>query len=227
VSVRIVTPPSSEPVTLAEAKAHLRLEESRDDAYVSACITAARQYIEQVCWRALLQQTWRLECGAFRGADKREQIPSYVGGVQYGSGLATSYPIDASRFEPFIELPRGHLADVPNIAVTYLDAAGVVQTLAPAAYVVESFDNRPGRLWLNRAGGYSWPDTLDRFDAVRVTYTVGWASAAQVPAPLRQSVLLLVSQMYEFRTPQVTGAVVSTLEFAIDALTAPYRMVRL
>lgn len=221
---RLVTPPSSEPVTLADAKAHLRLEETRDDAYVQACITAARQHIEQVCWRGLLLQTWRLERGSFRGNDKREQIPSYVG-AQYSAGLA--YPLESSRFEPFLDLERGHLADAPNVAVTYLDTAGAVQTLAPATYVVESFDSRPGRLWLNVAGGYSWPDTLDRFDAVRVQYTVGWATAGQVPGPLKQAVLLLVSQMYEYRTPQVTGTIVSSLEFAIDALTAPYRMVRL
>ena len=50
-------------------------------------------------------------------------------------------------------------------------------------------------------------------------------SVANVPAPIKQAILLLISQMYEHRTPEVTGAVVSPVVFAVDALLAPYRMV--
>ena len=36
----------TEPITLDEAKAHLRVEFADDDAYISALITAAREYAE-------------------------------------------------------------------------------------------------------------------------------------------------------------------------------------
>ena len=36
----------TEPIALEEAKAHLRVEFSDDDAYISALITAAREYVE-------------------------------------------------------------------------------------------------------------------------------------------------------------------------------------
>jgi uncharacterized phiE125 gp8 family phage protein len=52
--VRLVTGPAEEPVTLTQAKSHLRLDTSLDDAYVASLIVAARQYIERVCWRGVV-----------------------------------------------------------------------------------------------------------------------------------------------------------------------------
>lgn len=220
-TLRVVTPPSAEPVTLAEAKEHLRLEETRDDVYVQAIITAARQHIEKVCWRALVSQRLELAQSSFRGSDLLEQLPDYV------AAQPQPYSTVGNRFTPYIELPGGHLASTPNVTVTYLDELGATQTLSPAAYLTESDDTRLGRLWLNSAGGYAWPSTLRRFDAVRVQYTVGWATPSEVPGPLRQAVLLLVSQMYEYRTPEITGTISTMLAFTIDALTSPYRLTRL
>lgn len=58
--IELLTPPVSEPVTLAEVKAHLRVEQNADDSLLSALITAARLLVEQQTGRALLPQTWRL-----------------------------------------------------------------------------------------------------------------------------------------------------------------------
>jgi uncharacterized phiE125 gp8 family phage protein len=58
--LKILSPPEVEPVSLAEAKAHLRLDTSTDDAYVSALITAARERVELFLRRALVTQT--IEC---------------------------------------------------------------------------------------------------------------------------------------------------------------------
>lgn len=56
----LITPPAAEPVTLAEAKAHLRLDGTADDALVSTLIIAARLLCEMWTGRALLTQTWQL-----------------------------------------------------------------------------------------------------------------------------------------------------------------------
>ncbi len=58
----IQTPPSLEPVTLAEAKAHLRVGDAADDALITTLITAARQVAEQWLGRALISQTLRYLC---------------------------------------------------------------------------------------------------------------------------------------------------------------------
>lgn len=233
---RTVTPPTQEPVSLAEAKSHLRLEESRDDVYVQALIVAARQYIEKVCWRGLLFQKLELTLPGFRGADKLELPKTYgpgggdgLSGISAFGAYGSAAQFQGTRFQPFIELTGGHLATTPGVVISYLDENGVSQTLSPLAYVVEGQDNEEmcARVWLNTNGGYSWPNVLDRFDAVKIVYNIGWATRDLVPGPLKNSILLLVSQMYEYRTPQVTGTIATMLEFTINALTSPYRFVRL
>lgn len=187
--VRVVTAPAAEPVSLAEAKDHLRLEQAEDDAYVTTCVQAARQYIEEVCWRGVVTQTWEL--------------------------VLDGFPCDEEQ-----ELPGGNLGAITS--VTYTDADGATQTLASSVYEADTV-SVPGRILL--AYNESWPSTRSRWNSVRVRYTVGWG-VADVPAPIRQALLLLVAQMYEQRVPEVTGASIGKLEFAVDALLAPYRLVR-
>jgi uncharacterized phiE125 gp8 family phage protein len=57
-SLILTTPPALEPVSLAEAKAHLRISHTDDDAYISRIIIAARRQIEARLDTGLLQQSW-------------------------------------------------------------------------------------------------------------------------------------------------------------------------
>jgi len=56
----LTTPPSIEPVSLADAKAHLKIDTSDDDALITAMITAARARAEWHTGRALITQAWTL-----------------------------------------------------------------------------------------------------------------------------------------------------------------------
>lgn len=189
--IRVITPPAESPVSLTETKAHLRLEESGDDAYVTTLLEAARLYVEKTCERGLVLQTVELTTEALSGT---EALP----------------------------LPGGSLADVPQLVVQYLDPDGVLQTLdAAKCFTVSGGDARPARLHL--VPDNSWPAMADRPDALRAQYRVGWTNAAAVPGPLRHAVLLVVSQLYEHRTPEVTGTIATTLTLSLDALMAPYR----
>ncbi len=51
------TPPAIEPVSLAEAKAHLRLDTTAEDLLVATVITAARQHIEKALQISLISQS--------------------------------------------------------------------------------------------------------------------------------------------------------------------------
>src|SRR5262249_46164290 len=56
----LLTAPALEPVSLPEAKAFLRVDNSDDDDLITALITAARSHVELQTRRALITQSWRL-----------------------------------------------------------------------------------------------------------------------------------------------------------------------
>lgn len=186
---RVVVQPEAEPVTLAEAKAHLRLEEEVDDVMVERLIKVARMHVEKVCARGLVLQTVEV--------------------------VGPRFPVERMK------LPGGHLADSPNAVVKYLDADGIEQTVDVGSYYASSAENADkGPGFLYRSG--TWPTVSTRADAVRVRYQVGWATPADVPGPIKHAVLLALSQMYEHRTPEITGTIATELSFSFKALLYPF-----
>ena len=57
-SLQLVTPPAAEPLTLGEAKAHLKVDTTADDALIASLIVAARTRAEWLSHRALITQSW-------------------------------------------------------------------------------------------------------------------------------------------------------------------------
>jgi uncharacterized phiE125 gp8 family phage protein len=58
--LQLITPPASEPVTLEEAKTHLKVDTTDDDTLISALIVAARARAEWHTGRAFITQSWVL-----------------------------------------------------------------------------------------------------------------------------------------------------------------------
>jgi uncharacterized phiE125 gp8 family phage protein len=58
--LKVITKPTVEPVTLAEAKLHCRVDVNDDDALITSLITTARTYCETFTGRAFCQQTLQL-----------------------------------------------------------------------------------------------------------------------------------------------------------------------
>jgi len=52
--------PAEEPVSLAEAKAFLRIDDNAEDGLITTLIGAARLHVEGVTGRALIAQSWRI-----------------------------------------------------------------------------------------------------------------------------------------------------------------------
>jgi uncharacterized phiE125 gp8 family phage protein len=57
-ALELKTAPTHEPITLEEAKDHLRVDGTDDDALISDLITAARKRAEKFQRRAFITQTW-------------------------------------------------------------------------------------------------------------------------------------------------------------------------
>lgn len=206
VKLNLITAPLSEPVTLTEAKAHLRLETTLDDIYVTSLITAARMYTEGTTWRALINQVWELVMDGFPGCYPSLWVTP-----------STRYVTDRE-----IELPRGDISPVgADLTVKYDDNTGAEQTFASSNYIVDA--TPMARLVLKSTS--SWPLTNGEVKCVRIRFKVGFGDAASdVPLPIKQAILLLISQMYEHRTPEVTGTIISKVGFAVEALLERYRL---
>lgn len=64
-ALKLLIGPDIEPVTLEEAKLHLKVETDDDNDLIEALITAAREYCEGFQRRAYIVQTWELWLDAF------------------------------------------------------------------------------------------------------------------------------------------------------------------
>jgi len=65
-SLQLTAPPAIEPVTLDEAKAHLKLDTDADDALLGTLIAAARARAEWHAGRAFVTQSWVLWLDCWR-----------------------------------------------------------------------------------------------------------------------------------------------------------------
>jgi uncharacterized phiE125 gp8 family phage protein len=57
--IQVISPPASEPVSLSELKAHLRLNDDSEDALLIGFIKAAREFFERYTGRIVLPTTLR------------------------------------------------------------------------------------------------------------------------------------------------------------------------
>jgi len=94
--------PALEPVTLAEAKAFLRVDDGAEDALVATLITAARLNIESTTGRALLAQSWRVVLDCWPG-DRAVRLPVAplisLAAVTAYDEAGVAHPIAPSQFQ--------------------------------------------------------------------------------------------------------------------------------
>jgi len=60
-----LSPPGAEPITLAEARAHLRLDDGAEDELLAALVRTAREHLEHVTGLALIARSFRLYLDAW------------------------------------------------------------------------------------------------------------------------------------------------------------------
>lgn len=107
-------------------------------------------------------------------------------------------------------LPFGPVDEIVSIVV--VDEAGAETTLAPDAYRLIDEVVKPG------AGG-GWGGVPAQAE-VRIRYRAG---SDEIPAPIRQAVLLLIGQWFRHRSSVAADGPVGEMPFAVDALLSPFR----
>jgi uncharacterized phiE125 gp8 family phage protein len=117
-------------------------------------------------------------------------------------------------------LPKPPLQSVET--VTYVDTAGVTQTLDTATYVVETAP-LPGHLRL--AYGQRWPGVQAGPGAVQVDFIAGWDDVLRVPPPLLQAIRLLTAHWFERRESTHEGPPLAEIPHGVLALVTPYKVV--
>jgi hypothetical protein len=216
-SLVTVTPPASEPLSLDEAKQHLRVTADDDDDYIQECISVGRQILEKESGRAFLPTVFRMQMDSFPdlpNATLKFFIPTY----SVESYLARAISLMSGP----IHLPRSPVSAVT--AITYLDPSGVLQTLPvfdgvyppdqPYCYILDT-DSEPARI--APGSNRPWPVTLAQQSAVSITFTAGYASKSLLPLNLKQAMKLLVSHYYENREP-FSEKIMMPLGRSVDAL---------
>ncbi|MEM7619771.1 MAG: head-tail connector protein [Pseudomonadota bacterium] len=180
--------PATTPISLSEAKAHLRVLHSDEDTLITSLITAAVSYLDGrhgILGRSLITQSWE-------------------------------YRIHCFPYHQVIKIPLPPLRSV--VSVTYIDDNGIEQTLSPSQYVVDTSD-LVGKIY--SAYDITWPTTRDEPYAVRIAFTSGFGVAADVPAPIKQALLLLIGHFYLNREA-VNEKTLKAAPMAVEALIGPY-----
>lgn len=195
--LQLVTPPAQEPVSLAEAKLHLRVDIGEDDALIEGLISAARQACETRTGLQIVTARWMLVLDRFADSDGADRADSCV-----------------------IRLPKCPVQSV--VSVQYLDMAASLQTIDPGDYMVE-VASQPARL--SPVFGKAWPACLPQIGAVVVTFDAGFGTPADVPEGIKSWIKLRVGSLYAHReeVALMTRGRIDPLPF-VDGLLDPFKV---
>lgn len=186
------------PLTLAEAKSHLRVDVADDDEVILDMIRAAADMFQDQTWSSMYVQTWELILPCFPGDPEFTRCPCYW----------------APRKDT-IRLPRPPVASV--VSVTYIDAGGDQVVIDPGQYALVSAEDGA---WLMPSAGAAWPSAMvDAPEPVVIEYLAGYnGTTIPFPAQARQAVRMLIAHWYENREAVVMGTISKEQEIAVAQL---------
>lgn len=133
-ALSLVTGPAVEPISLTEAKLHLRVDSTTDDALIEGLVRSARLHIEAFTRRALGQQTWDDTRDAFPCEGvwwlEKPQIQS-ITSITYLDTAGESQTWGSSNY--LTDLPSGPFAQrariTPDYGVSWPSTYGVMNAV--------------------------------------------------------------------------------------------------
>lgn len=143
----------------------------------------------------------------------------YVEGLTRRPLITQSWTYYADDFDYDIEL-KANLQSVTSI--NYIDTDGNSQLLDAANYSVDTVAD-VGVVY--PAYGLAWPYARCVNNSVAIEFIAGYGVADDVPAPIKQAMLLLIGHFYQNRESVMVGVSVTDTPMAVDMLLNSYRVV--
>ena len=189
-SVTRATGPAVEPLTVAEAKLHLRVDISDDDVFIGTLITAAREWVEAYLDRTLITTQLILRAAEFPTEELELARPPMA-----TAGTATA------------------------VVITYTLADTTTATLSTALYRVDR-TTTPGNVAPVINGTWPSDVIEDANAVAVTYWAGYGPTSASVPATIRHACLMLIGHWYEQRSAVLTATISKPLEFAVESLLA-------
>jgi uncharacterized phiE125 gp8 family phage protein len=196
VGLSLVTPPVGEPVTLTEAKLHVKVDGPESDTELATWITAARQDIEQYTRHACLTQDWDLTLSHFPFDRRPIPIPlrplQSVTGIDYLDASGVGQTLDPSLY--VTDAPRGDYPPEGRVMLAY--------------------------------GNFYWPfpPGMSVINGVTIHFVAGYGDALTVPATLKAAMLLLIGNWWRNREAgAIIRGSSDLLPFGVDRLLESFR----
>jgi Phage gp6-like head-tail connector protein len=216
IALAVKTAPATEPVTLDEVRAHLRVDFNDDDALITTMMKAARRKIETTYFVSCISQELVLTLDRF--IQPGTSVPSYgypmMGLYGWGPGIGPWGWMTPTWSAIDLRPPVSSIT-----SITYVDPTGALQTLASNKYTLAP--GTPGRVF--PAINNIWPVTAVGIPgSVSIDFISGFATADLVPDDWKLAIKLSVGSTYENREQTVIGTrlVAVTLPDGIDDLMA-------
>ena len=175
----------------------------------------------------------QMEAHARAAGQPTDQLTPYVAAAQAWAERWCARKLVSQTWKWFLDdwpcsdrliLPFGQLTSVTH--VKYTDSADAQSTWASTNYAVSTARD-PGVLALKY--GQSWPSaTLRTLDPIEIQFVCGWATAGDVPADIRNAILLLAGHLYEHREDVIVEGTQSVdsqaIAFGTGALLTNWRL---
>ncbi len=196
-ALRLITAPTVEPISLTEAKAHLRVNHSDDDTIIGALITAATSFVDGpsgFLGRALVAQTWELVIDEFPTSEIQIPLPPLqsVVSVKYDDTAGIEQTLASTDYYVDDASEPGWIVPISTGWPSTIDAINAVRVRFIAGYDSDAA---------------SPPDLT-----------------ANIPGAIKAAMLLHIGALYEHRETVVVGQVATELPWGADQLLRRFRI---
>jgi uncharacterized phiE125 gp8 family phage protein len=180
--LRTVTEPAVEPITVIEAREHLRLDDDVDKSQVMSYIVAVREWAENYTGRHLISRSMQMYLD---GASQKD--------TPLWEGMRTG--VDVIDYQNFIEFDACPVQSVTSIK--YYNDDDTENTWATSNYYVDTI-SQPAKIVL-RTGG-TFPTDLRPANGLEINFISGYGdNNTDVPEAIRVAMLQYMTFIYEHR----------------------------